>query len=73
MELFVHATEYGAHMYAKFEDLILFGFLQINASSLAFLEFHARQYCTKQEFGQVYCQDLLTRILTKFILHFSEV
>jgi hypothetical protein len=29
-----------------------------------------RKYCTKWEFGQAYCKDLLNRILMKFIVYF---
>jgi hypothetical protein len=37
MSIFVQATEYGVHMHAKFGGLILYGFMQINTSSFAFL------------------------------------
>jgi hypothetical protein len=36
------------HMHAKFGDLMLYGFFQLNTSSFAFVEFHGRQYCTKK-------------------------
>jgi hypothetical protein len=32
-----------------------------------------RQYCTKWEFGQSYCKDLLNMILMKFIVYFFSV
>jgi hypothetical protein len=46
MRDFIQATEYDAHMHAKFEDLTLSRFLQINSSSFEFLEFSMEQQCT---------------------------
>ncbi len=57
MRDFIKATEYDAHMHAKF------GFLGI---------FHGA-IIHKYRFGQGQSVDLLKRIHTKFILYFSEL
>jgi hypothetical protein len=45
MRYFLQATEYDAHMYEKFQDLILYRFLYRNTSSLDFLKFSMEEYC----------------------------
>jgi hypothetical protein len=45
MRDFAQATEYDAHMYVKFWDLIIYRILYRNTSSFDFLKFYTEEYC----------------------------
>jgi hypothetical protein len=45
MRDFAQATEYDAHMYEKFWDLIIYRIFFRNTSSFDFLKFSTEEYC----------------------------
>jgi hypothetical protein len=73
MRDFIKATEYDAHMHAKFEDLILSKFFVKKYFKFGFLGIFHGAIIHKYIFGQGQSIYLLKRIHTKFILHFSEL
>jgi hypothetical protein len=60
-------------MYSRIQCMHMHGFLLINYSMCAFLEFYKLQCCTNKVFCEIYCIGLLNGIPAKFNVYFCEV
>jgi hypothetical protein len=72
MSNFIQSNEDDAYMYAKFECLDIYRFLQLNTLRFDLLQFFYNAIMHKSIFGQAYCKSLLKRIIRKFNLSFYE-
>jgi hypothetical protein len=71
---FVQATEHDVEKYAKLGVGVHFLWIVvIKYSKLWFIAIVYNAIMHKMQFGQAYCQDLVKRILKKFILYFSMI